>query len=71
MASSRCASATATSEPVATLPLDARAVSNYALTTLPDAKLAAQAGKHDLCLRFTRASLDPMWVIDSVELVGN
>jgi hexosaminidase len=44
---------------------------SYALTTLPPAKMAAQKGKHDLCLRFTRAAIDPIWTIDSVELVGN
>ena len=56
-------------ELIATLPL-APALSNPAVTTLPAVKLAAMTGKHDLCLRFTRASIDPIWTIDSVELVG-
>ncbi len=55
--------------PVAVLPL-APAAKNFATTTLPDAKLDGVSGKRDLCLRFTRATLDPMWVIDRVELVG-
>jgi hexosaminidase len=56
-------------EPLAVLPL-APAVKNFATTTLPDAPLAGVTGQRDLCLRFTRAKLDPMWVIDRVELVG-
>jgi hypothetical protein len=30
--------------------------------------LSPQTGAHDLCFRFTRARLDPIWVIDMVEL---
>jgi len=60
------------SNPAAVIPL-ATAASNDALTTLPAATIpaqtgAAQGGTKDLCLSFTRAKLDPMWVIDSVSL---
>jgi hexosaminidase len=59
-------------KPVATIPL-ASAVSNDALTALPAATVPAQSGMErggttDLCLTFTRAKLDPMWVIDSISL---
>lgn len=56
-------------ELIASLPL-APAASNHAVTTLPAVKLAERTGKQDLCLRFTRASIDPIWTIDSVELLG-
>ena len=52
---------------VATLPL-APAVSNTGVTTL-NAALPAQAGAHDLCFYFTQKRVDPMWVIDWVQLV--
>jgi len=55
-------------ELLASLPL-APAVSNLAVTALPPAAIAAREGKHDLCFTFTRASVDPIWVIDTVELV--
>lgn len=56
-------------ELVATLPL-APAVKNYAVTRLPPAAIASRTGKHDLCFMFTQAGVDPTWVIDAVELVG-
>jgi len=55
---------------LASLPLSP-ATFNDAVTPLPQAALAPQTGSHDLCLRFTREKIDPIWVIDSVELVGN
>jgi hexosaminidase len=52
---------------IATLPLEpARA--NQAVTKLPPVVLDARAGRHDLCLMFTQARVDPLWVIDSIEL---
>jgi len=39
-------------------------------TELPPQMLAPVSGRHDLCLRFARPSLDPMWGIDWVE-IGN
>ena len=48
------------------LPL-APAVNNTALTTLHHT-IAPTQGKHDLCFTFTRAKLDPMWVMDAVRL---
>jgi hexosaminidase len=54
-------------ERIAVLPL-APAVGNFAVTTLPPANITARAGKHDLCLTFTRNSIDPIWIVDSIEL---
>ena len=39
------------------------------VTTLPQAALPARAGRHDVCLRFARPRLDPMWALDWVEIV--
>ncbi len=55
-------------ERIAVLPL-APAVANPALTQLPRATLPARSGRHDLCFLFTRRAIEPMWVIDSVQLV--
>jgi hexosaminidase len=44
------------------------AVSNDGLTALPRILLDPQTGRHDLCFRFTRAKLDPIWVIGGIEL---
>jgi hexosaminidase len=57
---------------IAVLPL-APAAANAALTTLPRVAisreaLGAAAGAHDLCLRFTRRSIDPIWTLESVQL---
>ncbi len=57
-------------ERIAVLPL-APAVGNFAVTTLPAARVKPREGLHDLCLTFTRKSLDPIWVIDSIELQSN
>jgi hexosaminidase len=46
------------------------AVSNYGLTPLPPLDLPSQEGRHDICVRFTRAKVDPIWVIGSLELIG-
>jgi hexosaminidase len=59
-------------EPIAVLPL-APAVDNNAVTVLPAVSLRAASGQppggsHTLCLRFTQHSLDPLWVIDWVQL---
>jgi hexosaminidase len=40
------------------------------VTTLPPQRLPALAGWHDLCLRFARPRLDPMWALDWVEIGG-
>jgi hexosaminidase len=47
------------------------AVGNNDLTRLPTLNLGEHKGKHDICFRFTRAKVDPIWVISSIELVGN
>jgi hexosaminidase len=52
---------------LARLPL-APAVKSNAVTDLPHIALADAHGTHDLCLRFAQARLDPMWVIDAIEL---
>jgi hexosaminidase len=44
-------------------------VSRNGVTALPAAKISPRAGTHDLCLRFTRRGIDPIWAIDSVQLV--
>ncbi len=56
-------------EILARLPLAPAAVS-HAVTRLPPARIAARGAKHDLCLRFAQRGVDPMWVIDSIELTG-
>lgn len=53
--------------PVVTLPL-ARAAQRLGVTVLPPALLPARAGAHDVCLRFARPALDPMWALDWVEI---
>jgi hypothetical protein len=59
----------ATGEAIATLPL-APAAKNYAVTELPAATIARRTGAHDLCFMFTQATVDPLWVLDAVQLVG-
>ena len=56
-------------EKVATLPL-APAVKNYSVTELAPAAISRRTGSHDLCFMFTQAAVDPLWVIDAVQLVG-
>jgi hexosaminidase len=51
----------------ATLPL-APAAANSGVTTLPTQQLPSLPGRHDLCLRFARPRLDPMWALDWVEI---
>ncbi len=52
---------------VATLPL-APAVNNPKVTKLT-APLTATVGRKDLCFTYTARGVDPMWTIDSVQLV--
>jgi hexosaminidase len=40
------------------------------VTSLAPQRLPALAGWHDLCLRFARPRLDPMWALDWVEIGG-
>jgi hexosaminidase len=49
------------------LPL-AAAAHHDGVTALPAQKLPPLAGRHDLCLRFARPSLDPLWALDWVEI---
>jgi hexosaminidase len=51
----------------ALLPL-APAASAPGVTTLPEQRLPRLPGRHDLCLRFARPRLDPLWAIDWVEV---
>jgi hexosaminidase len=55
-------------EPIASLSLQP-ALANDAVTSLPAAAIGHHEGQHDLCLRFTQRSLDPLWVIDQVRLL--
>jgi hexosaminidase len=57
-------------ERVAVLPL-APAAANQATTTLPAAKIAPRPGRHDLCFMFTQSTIEPFWVVDAIDLVGN
>jgi hexosaminidase len=56
-------------EKIAMLPL-APAVKSYAVTELPPVPIARRTGAHDLCFTFTQATVDPLWVVDAVQLVG-
>jgi hypothetical protein len=38
------------------------------VTKLPQATIQPRMGKHDLCFTFTQKSIDPLWVLHSVEL---
>jgi hexosaminidase len=51
------------------LPL-APAATAPGVTTLAEQRLPPLPGRHDLCLRFARPRLDPMWAIDWVEVGG-
>ncbi len=53
--------------PLVTLPLSTAADSDT-VTVLPSVRLPALAGRHDLCLNFTQAQLDPLWAIDWVQV---
>jgi hexosaminidase len=53
---------------IASLPL-APAAKSDEVTVLPRVSLAGE-GVQDLCLRFSQDKLDPMWVIDWIDLTG-
>jgi hexosaminidase len=53
--------------PAVTLPL-APAAMRDGVTVLPAKKLPVLAGRHDLCLRFARPRLDPLWALDWAEI---
>lgn len=55
-------------ERIAVLPL-APAAASDALTELPPVSIGERAGRHELCFVFTRSAIEPMWVIDSVQLL--
>jgi hexosaminidase len=38
------------------------------VTTLPAQRLPPLAGRHDLCLRFARPRLNPLWALDWIEI---
>jgi len=54
--------------PIAVMPLGP-AVGSMGVTRLPAAVIAPHGGTHDLCLTFTGRAIDPMWAIESVELM--
>jgi hexosaminidase len=56
-------------ELIAVLPLAVVKASDHAVTALPATQISPRPGRHDLCLRFTRLAVDPIWVIDSVQIV--
>ena len=49
------------------LPL-APAAGKDGITELPALKLPPLSGRHDVCLRFARPRLDPLWALDWVEI---
>jgi hexosaminidase len=49
------------------LPL-AAAANRDGVTELPAARLPPHPGRHDVCLRFARPRLDPLWALDWVEI---
>jgi hexosaminidase len=49
------------------LPL-APAADKDSVTELPALKLPPLSGRHDVCLRFARPRLDPLWALDWVEI---
>jgi len=53
--------------PLGVLPL-APASEHEGITVLPALTLPPLPGRHDVCLRFARPSLDPLWALDWVEL---
>ena len=50
---------------LARLPL-APATASQGVTVLPRTLIARTAGRHDVCMRFAQAALEPFWVLDSV-----
>ena len=52
---------------VRVLPL-AAAANHDGVTELPAARLPPLPGRHDVCLRFARPRLDPLWALDWVEI---
>jgi hexosaminidase len=53
--------------PYSVLPL-APAANQEGVTQLPAQKLPPLPGRHDVCLRFARPGLDPLWALDWVEI---
>jgi hexosaminidase len=53
--------------PLGVLPL-APASGHEGITVLPALTLPPLPGRHDVCLRFARPRLDPLWALDWVEL---
>jgi hexosaminidase len=58
---------TCDSPAIASLPL-APAASGRSVTTLPPQPLPRIPGLHDLCFKFARPALDPMWALDWVQI---
>jgi hexosaminidase len=55
-------------ERIAVLPL-APATFRAGVSVLPKGAISPRHGRHDLCLFFTRPALEPMWALESVQLV--
>ncbi len=54
-------------EPLAVVPLGA-AANNPAVTVIGPARIPPRPGRGDLCLRFARPAIDPIWAIQWVEI---
>jgi hexosaminidase len=46
----------------------AAAAGRDAINELPPLELPPLSGRHDVCLRFARPRLDPLWALDWVEI---
>jgi hexosaminidase len=53
--------------PIGVLPL-APAANREGVAQLPAQRLPSLPGRHDVCLRFARPRLDPLWALDWVEI---
>jgi hexosaminidase len=64
----RCDAPVAAVLPLSSVAPGAPAVTPSGSVQLPAVRLPAAAGRHDLCLRFARPTLDPLWALDWIEL---
>jgi hexosaminidase len=51
-----------------TMPLATALPAGIGIATLPAQPLPRLAGRHDLCLRFARPQLNPLWALDWIEI---
>ena len=56
-------------EVIARLPVEP-ATHSPGVTALPEAPIAPRTGVHALCMRFAQPALEPVWALDTLQLVG-